>query len=85
MGPIYDRTQEHLGTTDIGIIHFRKRLIDSATALRESKTVSPSAVDPSMYRVRGAAALLAKNADWIEATEEIRKVIPGTNPAGPGR
>ena len=43
--------------------------------------MSPSAVDPSIYRVRGAAALLAKNADWIEATEEIRKVIPGTNPA----
>jgi phthalate 4,5-dioxygenase len=85
MGPIYDRTQEHLGTTDIGIIHFRKRLIGCARALRDNKTVTPTVVDPSLYRVRGAAALLPKSADWMAATDEIRKVIPRTNPAGPGR
>ena len=28
MGPIYDRTQEHLGTTDAMVIRVRRRLID---------------------------------------------------------
>ncbi len=85
MGPIYDRTQEHLGTTDIGIIQFRKRLIDSARTLRDTKMPPRGAIDATLYRVRGAAALLPKDADWLIATEEIRKYIPGTNPAGPGR
>src|SRR5712691_9934645 len=30
MGPIYDRTQEHLGTTDAMVIFMRRRLIDAA-------------------------------------------------------
>src|SRR6202022_4242324 len=32
MGPIYDRTQEHLGTTDAMVILVRRRLIDAARA-----------------------------------------------------
>lgn len=32
MGPIVDRTQEHLGTSDKAIIRFRKRMIDAARA-----------------------------------------------------
>src|SRR5713101_2491156 len=35
MGPIYDRTQEHLGTTDAMVIYVRRRLIDAARALRD--------------------------------------------------
>jgi len=85
MGPIYDRTQEHLGTTDIGIIRFRRRLMDGAKACRETKAVPPGVLEPQLYRVRGAAAVLPKDADWLDATKEIRKLIPGTNPAGPGR
>ena len=33
-GPIADRTREHLGPTDLGIIYFRKLLMDSARALQ---------------------------------------------------
>ena len=36
MGPIYDRTQEHLGTTDAMVIFVRRRLIDAARALRDA-------------------------------------------------
>jgi nitrite reductase/ring-hydroxylating ferredoxin subunit len=85
MGTIYDRSQEHLGTTDIGIIRFRKRLIDAAKALRDQKSSPPGVLDPTLYRVRGAAKLLPKDADWLEATEEIRRLVPGTNPDGPRR
>ena len=85
MGPVYDRTQEHLGTTDIGIIRVRRRLVETAKKFHEEEIPPPGVVDPTLYRVRGAAAVLPRDADWLEATVEIRKFIPGTNPAAPGR
>src|SRR5207245_7518799 len=36
MGAIYDRSQEHLGTSDAMIIRTRKRLLDAARALRDN-------------------------------------------------
>jgi phthalate 4,5-dioxygenase oxygenase subunit len=35
MGPIYDRTREHLGTTDVAIIRFRRWMMQTARALAE--------------------------------------------------
>ena len=46
MGPIYDRTQEHLGTTDAMVIFMRRRLIDAARALREQGVVPANVDDP---------------------------------------
>ena len=85
MGPIYDRTGEHLGTSDIGIIRFRKRLLEVAKACRAEEVAAPGVLEPHLYRVRGAAAVLPKDADWLEATKEIRKLVPGVNPSAPGR
>src|SRR5439155_3353455 len=36
MGPIYDRTQEHLGTSDAMVIRTRRRVLSAARALRDS-------------------------------------------------
>ena len=33
MGPIYDRTQEHLGTTDVAIIFWRRYMMRLARNL----------------------------------------------------
>ena len=85
MGKIYDRTQEHLGTTDAAIIRVRARLIGAAKALFADELAPPGALDPTLYRVRGAAALLASGANWIEETEPLREMIPGINQAAPGR
>jgi hypothetical protein len=73
MGPIYDRTNERLGTSDHMIIRTRKRLIDAARALRDTGKVPPGVDDPGVYSVRSGGALLARGADWIEATRELRK------------
>jgi hypothetical protein len=85
MGPIYDRTREHLGTTDTAIIRTRKHLLDAARALAEDGAPPPGVEDSSIYSVRGAAALIPRGADWIEATREMRMVIPGENPSAPPR
>ena len=42
MGPIYDRTKEHLGVSDIAVIRFRRLMIDAARQLAESGATPPS-------------------------------------------
>jgi phenylpropionate dioxygenase-like ring-hydroxylating dioxygenase large terminal subunit len=73
MGPIYDRTNERLGTSDQMIIRTRKRLIDAARALRDTGKVPPGVDDPGVYGVRSGGAVLARGGDWIEATRGLRK------------
>jgi hypothetical protein len=74
MGPIYDRTQERLGTSDQMVIRTRKRLIDAAKALRDAGQVPPGVDNPAVYAVRSGGVVLPRDADWIEATKELRKV-----------
>lgn len=73
MGPIYDRTSEHLGTSDAMVIRTRKRLVDAARALRDKGQVPPGVDDPDVYQTRSGGVVLPKGADWIEATKELRK------------
>ena len=77
MGPIYDRTQEHLGTTDAMVIFMRRRLIDAARALRDQGTVPVGVDDPSLCRVRPASVLLPEGESWITATEKARQSDAG--------
>jgi phthalate 4,5-dioxygenase oxygenase subunit len=44
MGPIFDRTQEHLGASDVAVIRMRRLMIDAARALAE-RGEAPFAVD----------------------------------------
>ncbi len=75
MGPVYDRSQEHLGTSDAMIIKTRQRLISAARALHESGVVPPGVDQPEIYRARSGGIILPKDADWIEATRERRKAF----------
>jgi phenylpropionate dioxygenase-like ring-hydroxylating dioxygenase large terminal subunit len=76
MGPIVDRTQEHLGTSDAMIIRTRRRLIRAAIDLRAGMT--PPAVDaPELYRQRSGGVILPRSADWVEATEQFRQAVVG--------
>jgi len=77
MGPIYDRTQEHLGTTDATVIFVRRQLINAAKALREQGVVPPNVEDPNLCRVRPASILLPEHESWIEATEAARQSDAG--------
>jgi phthalate 4,5-dioxygenase oxygenase subunit len=51
MGPICDRWNEHLGTSDIAVIAMRRRLLDTAKALA-SGVAPKSASDGGLYHVR---------------------------------
>jgi phthalate 4,5-dioxygenase len=64
MGPIYDRTQEHLGNTDKAIIRMRRFLIKTAQDLAQG--IEPPATKPSpeMSRIYSAEKILAPGEDW---------------------
>ena len=74
MGPIVDRTREHLGSTDVGIIQVRRRLIDAALRLRDRGEEPPGVFDPAAYRSRGCQLVLPRDADWLEASREQQQV-----------
>ena len=55
-GIIADRTQEHLGPTDLGVVRFRRLILGAARAL--AKGEAPEAVaKPEAFRVRGGGAI----------------------------
>ena len=73
MGPIYDRTQEHLGTSDAMVIRTRRRAIQAARALRDGGSVPPGVDDPTVYRYRSGGVILPREANWLESTKELRR------------
>jgi phthalate 4,5-dioxygenase oxygenase subunit len=80
MGPIFDRTRERLGTSDLAIIAVRRHLLEATRALRERGTVPGEIVEPECYAVRSDALLLPASESWFEATTERRKALAGVNP-----
>jgi phenylpropionate dioxygenase-like ring-hydroxylating dioxygenase large terminal subunit len=75
MGTLQDRTNEHLGSSDLMIIRTRKRILDAAAALNEKGVTPPGVDDPTVYRIRGGGTYLPREADWLEATDELRKAF----------
>jgi phthalate 4,5-dioxygenase len=72
MGPIFDRTSEHLGTTDALIIRTRRRMINAARALDEQGQVPPGVDSPELYRQRSGGVLLPREVNWWDATAPKR-------------
>ena len=48
MGPIYNRSQEHLGTSDTMVIRTRLALIRAAQALRDNGEIPPGVDHPEV-------------------------------------
>ena len=63
MGPVVDRTREHLGTTDRAVIVLRRALLEAMDDVLAGKT--PRGTDPQTYRrLRGASHIVDAGADW---------------------
>ena len=74
MGPIVDRSGEHLGSSDAGIIGVRRRLLDAALRLRDAGEDPPGMREPAAYRRSGRQVLLPHGADWLAAHEQGRSI-----------
>jgi len=84
MGPIFDRSQEHLGSSDAMVIRVRRLLLKAARALADDGTVPPGVDDPAAYAVRSGGVLLDDGADWVAATASLREAYvthPELDPA----
>jgi nitrite reductase/ring-hydroxylating ferredoxin subunit len=75
MGPIFDRTLEHLGTSDAAIIRTRRRLLAAVNEFIETGATPRTAEDPDVYRRQSGSAVLPEGADWIEAAEEAQRAF----------
>ena len=87
MGLIYDRSTEHLGSSDVMVIRVRRRLTEAVRALMQG-TEPYSALHPEAYRQRSGGIFLPEDADWIQATAELRQayvVHPDLDPSLAGR
>ena len=83
MGTVCDRSQEHLGTSDLAIIAVRKRLLAAAKAMQTDGTIPVESMRPEAYAVRSDAVILDPGVSWFEATRERRVAVAGTNPDCP--
>ena len=77
MGPIYDRTHEHLGTTDALIIRTRRKAIKIAKDFRDHGIMPPGVDEPELYHMRSGEFILPRSADFWEALKGRREKFEG--------
>jgi nitrite reductase/ring-hydroxylating ferredoxin subunit len=70
MGPIYDRTREHLGSSDTAIIAMRRKLLGLVQAFSSNGEPPLAATHGDAYRVRSAALLLDRGIPFDEGARE---------------
>lgn len=78
---LYDRTQEHLGSTDAFVIAVRAQLIAAAKALRDTGEVPPNVEDQTLNRVRAASVLFDQDLDWRAQSKLARSADSGLPPS----
>jgi len=86
-GPIQDRTQEHLGYTDKGIIASRQRLLDAVRAVQAGQEAPAVVRDPNVRWepdvMARSDALLPESVDWHNywktdvVRDQLATVTPG--------
>jgi len=77
MGPIYDRTREHLSPTDTGIVRVRQLLLDSARAVARGD--APIGLDDTIAysQIRSYMRVLPRELSWQEVdTYPTEDLVP---------
>ena len=64
MGPIYDRTKEHLGSADTAIIQMRRLLLQAVRDVEEGR--DPAGSQGQGSGVRPAQMYLPEDANWTD-------------------
>ncbi len=79
--PIYDRTQEHLGSSDAMVIAVRKQLLHAVVRLQDGGGVPANVDNTRLHRVRSASLRLPVGADWRAISEGPRNADSGQPPS----
>jgi hypothetical protein len=65
MGPIVDRSREHLGPADRAVIQARRLLLEAVKTVEDGGI--PRAIAPTYGGLVAAEAVLSRDADWRDA------------------
>jgi hypothetical protein len=66
MGPIVDRSQENLGTSDRAIVMMRRMLLEAIDAVERDK--DPPGLDPKCHRnIRAHDGVVATGENWRDS------------------
>ena len=70
MGPIFDRTQERLGTSDLMIIRTRRRMLATVRAFQNGEA-APGVDDPDAYRMRSGGVVVPKGTNGLDSMKDL--------------
>ena len=79
--PIYDRSKEHLGTTDSMVITVRRLYIRAARALQEEGRIPANVDNVQLDRVRSCSLIVKDDTDWVSASANARNSDAGVEVA----
>jgi len=77
--PIYDRSAEHLGTSDTGIAMTRRLLLDKVRKLAASQERPARCGDPDLWMVRAVSLTLPVEGSWKDDGSEFMKARLGAD------
>ena len=83
MGPVVDRTFEHLAPSDQMITRTRRRLLMAARALRDAGTMPPGVEDSKVFRGARGGYFVSDNGPWQEVY--ARQLAASLHPPTPMR
>ena len=75
--PIYDRSREHLGTSDTGVMRTRRVLLEAVKKLESQEVRPASAAQPDKFLVRAISITIPAGGDWMAAGKEFMQAQPG--------
>ena len=78
MGPIADRTREHLGKSDTVIARLRRLLLRTLEDL--DRGAPPPALDPASWRVRSALFTLPSERAFASAVDDFVRISGAAAP-----
>lgn len=83
MGPIYDRSKEHLGTSDLAVIRMRRLMIDAARLIQAGQTEDLLGLRPeiTLRALRGFDSLIPTGEPWGKAVAKAGGVAAGQGDA----
>jgi phthalate 4,5-dioxygenase len=75
MGPLYDRSREHLGLSDKGVIAMRRFLLDVLRDFQAGKEPPHIVRDPADNKfpdIFAGTAIIPAGVNWRDALDEAR-------------
>jgi hypothetical protein len=82
MGPIVDRTLEHLGTSDVAIIRLRRRMLEGVRGFMDGKPPVGLDVPVAYEKLRSEQRVIGIDEPWQQVGGHAGEYAPGRSQMG---